>query len=422
MKISIIVIGDELLLGQVTDTNSGMIARHIAPYGWSVESVETVPDSHDQIIAAIRRAMHRSRVVITTGGLGPTRDDITKAAMLEVFGGKLVEDAEVAANVRRIMEGRGHKLNALTATQALVPDSATIIQNLCGTAPIMWFDTPDSTLVAMPGVPAETSRMFEQEVFPRLFQRFSADTHVRHTTLTVSGITESDLAERLATFEDDLPPYLHLAYLPQASVIRLRLDGSHTDGKLLDRQFDESLSKLETLCADLLLYRGGHTPAEELLTRLKAEGLTLATAESCTGGAIASALTSIPGCSEVFRGSVVAYCNSVKRAVLGVDASTLDKYGAVSEPVVIQMADGARKALAADIAIATSGIAGPGGATPGKPVGTVCIAVATQNETVATTYRFGGSRELVIRRATLTALALALRSTVPTNSNPIAIS
>lgn len=418
MKISIIVIGDELLLGQVTDTNSGMIARHIAPYGWSVESVETVPDSHDQIIDAIRRAMRRSRVVITTGGLGPTRDDITKAAMLEVFGGKLVEDADVAANVRRIMEGRGHKLNALTAAQAMVPDSATIIQNLCGTAPIMWFDTPDSTLVAMPGVPAETSRMFEQEVFPRLLKRFASDTHTRHTTLTVSGITESALAERLAAYEDTLPPYLHLAYLPQASIIRLRLDGTHTDATLLDRQFDQSLSDLADACSDVLLYRGGHTPAEELLSRLKASGLTLATAESCTGGAIASAITAIPGCSEVFRGSVVAYCNSVKQSVLGVEATTLERYGAVSEPVVIQMAEGARRALSADIAIATSGIAGPGGATPGKPVGTVCIAVATQNETIAATYRFGGSRELVIRRATLTALALALRSTAPKNQIP----
>lgn len=418
MKISIIVIGDELLLGQVTDTNSGMIARHIAPYGWSVEAVETVPDSHEAIIEAIRRAMKRSRIVLTTGGLGPTRDDITKAAMLEVFGGNLVENADVAANVRRIMEGRGHKLNDLTASQAMVPDSATIIQNLCGTAPIMWFDTPESTLVAMPGVPAETSQMFDREVFPCLLRRFASDTHTRHTTLTVSGITESDLAERLATFEDSLPPYLHLAYLPQASIIRLRLDGTHTDGALLDRKFDESITILEDACSDVLLYRGGHTPAEELLARLKARGLMLATAESCTGGAIASAITAIAGSSEAFRGSVVAYCNSVKHSVLGVDNEALDTYGAVSEPVVRQMAEGARRVLAADIAIATSGIAGPGGATPGKPVGTVCIAVSTPAGTTAATYRFGGSRELVIRRATLTALATVLRLTPPAPQNP----
>lgn len=410
MKVAIIVIGDELLLGQVTDTNSGLIARTIAPYGWEVDSVMTVADNRDDIVAAVRSAMCKVPIVLTTGGLGPTRDDITKGALTDLFGGTLVEDASVLDNVRAIMAGRGLQLNDLTAAQAMVPSSATIIQNLCGTAPILRFDTPEATLVAMPGVPAETSRMFPSAVLPALLKRFGTGEHIMHTTLTLSGIPESDLAALLAPLEDAMPSYLHLAYLPQASILRLRLDGRHSDGALLQEVFASTHGHLKELCAPYLLFEGSHTVAEELLRVLKAKGLTIATAESCTGGTISQMLTAIPGSSDAMRGGVVAYCNEAKQHLLGVKASTLEAYGAVSEPTVAEMAEGARCALRADVSVATSGIAGPGGATPGKPVGTVCIAVSTSEGTVAATHRFGGNRSRVIERASLTALALALRA------------
>ncbi|MBO4955214.1 MAG: CinA family nicotinamide mononucleotide deamidase-related protein [Muribaculaceae bacterium] len=412
MKISIVVIGDELLLGQVSDTNSGAIARIIAPYGWSVEHVETVPDSAAAIVEAVSRAMSRSRIVITTGGLGPTRDDITVKALMQIFPGRLVENPQVLQNVKAMMQRRGLPLNNLTAAQAMVPDCADVIQNRYGTAPILLFHSGDTTVVSMPGVPAETEPMMRHEVMAALRQKYSSATHTLHTTLTIQGISESALAERLAAFEDALPQWLHLAYLPQASILRLRLDGNHTDGELLHGTHARALAQLKQLCADVLLYEGEHTPAMQLLNLLKKRGLTLATAESCTGGTIASMLTAIPGSSEAYCGSVVAYCNEAKQSLLGVQATTLAAHGAVSEPVVKQMAEGARKALNTDVALATSGIAGPGGATADKPVGTVCIAVATPSGTYTSTHHFGGTRTRIIERSALTALSLAIR-TVP---------
>lgn len=410
MNVSIIAIGDELLIGQVIDTNSGDIARHMAPAGWKVNDVQVVADSPQAIKSAIARAFETSDVVLTTGGLGPTKDDITKQVMCEIFGGEMKESPEVLANVMEVMEKRGLKLNDLTAAQAIVPTSCNVIQNRVGTAPIMWFEKGSKVLVAMPGVPFETREMFTSEVFPMLCRRFKTDVNISHRTMMVCDISESLLATKLDEWENALPPYLHLAYLPKPGLIRLRLDGQHRDKDMLEMEMDRQYAKLRELTGEHFLADGDLTPAEILLNALAEHGLSLATAESCTGGNIAHMITSVPGSSVAMKGGVVAYSNEVKHALLDVDNDTLARFGAVSIPVVEQMSKGACNACRADIGIATSGIAGPGGGSAEKPVGTVCIAVSTPKFTISHTYHFPGDRQRVIDRASTTGLIMAVKA------------
>lgn len=407
MKTAIIAIGDELLLGQVTDTNSGAIARMIDPAGWSVEWVKVIHDDANAITTAVDEAFDAADVVLTTGGLGPTKDDITKLTLCRYFGGELRHDPSVLENIKEVFSKRGIQLNPLTEAQALVPTSCRVIQNRVGTAPIMWFERTDGkVLVSMPGVPFETLQMFEAKVFPQLLKKFHSDEHIAHRCVIVEGLTESKVAMQLDEWEEALPPFIHLAYLPKPGIIRLRLDGRNVDGQLLESTLDRLHGELCHRFADHLLADADLTPEESLLRRLRAKGYTVATAESCTGGNIAHRITAIAGCSDCYLGSVVSYDNNVKINLLGVNPDTISAHGVVSEEVVAQMAEGARRAIGTDCAIATSGIAGPSGATPGKPVGTVCIAIATPDGTKAGTYHFPGTRDRVIDRASTTALTL----------------
>lgn len=414
MQLSIIVIGDELLLGQVTDTNSGEIARHIAPYGWEVNDVQAVGDEADEIRRAIDRAFELSDVVITTGGLGPTKDDITKSVLCNYFGGKLIEDPEVLANVKKVVSSKGFKLNDLTAAQAIVPSSCRVIQNRVGTAPIMWFERDGKVLVAMPGVPFETREMFQSEVFPQLKEKFHTDVDIEHAVLMVTDYTESGLAEYISEWEEALPSHLHLAYLPKPGLIRLRIDGAHPDKDFITAEVRRAADELHEMFGDAVIATEDLTPAQILLNECGRLGLTLASAESCTGGNIAHELTLIPGSSEVFVGSVVSYSNDVKTGVLGVGKDTLAANGAVSLPVVREMAEGVLRVTGAKISVATSGIAGPGGGTEEKPVGTVCIAAALHTAEGMTvceteTYRFAGTRSRIIESATTRALIKAIK-------------
>lgn len=413
MKTAIIAIGDELLIGQVVDTNSGAIARMIDPAGWSVEYVKVIHDDADAITQAVDEAFAVADVVLTTGGLGPTKDDITKLTLCKYFGGELRHDPEVLENIKEIFRRRGIQLNPLTEAQALVPTSCRVIQNRVGTAPIMWFERNDGkVLVSMPGVPFETLQMFEAEVFPQLLKKFHSDEYIGHRCVIVEGLTESKVAMQLDEWENAFPDFIHLAYLPKPGIIRLRLDGHHKDNNILQTTLDCLHGELCQRFAEHLLADADLTPEEALLRRLRAKGYTISTAESCTGGNIARRITAIAGCSDCYNGSVVSYANEVKVNILGVEPSAIESYGVVSEEVVAQMANGVRKAVGTDCAIATSGIAGPSGATPGKAVGTVCIAVATPERTVAATYHFPGTRDRVIDRASTTALtllAMALR-------------
>ena len=420
MKYSIIAIGDELLIGQVTDTNSGWIARHMTPRGWDVNTVQVVPDDARQIELAIDRAFAQTDVILMTGGLGPTKDDITKPTLCRYFGGEMVLDEAVEANVRQVMERRHLKLNEYTRLQAMVPSSCRVIQNEMGTAPLMWFERDGKVLVSMPGVPFELQGMMERAVIPQLLARFNDGEDIEFRTFVVTGIIESALAMQLDEFERNLPHGIHLAYLPEGGIIRLRLTGSSTDA----RQINDDMERLSRQLHDLL---GGHIIADgdkrlpEILgERLRERGLTLATAESCTGGNIAHQITSIAGSSDYFKGSVVSYANEVKISLLGVNeqdilndelremARSILDHGVVSEPVVRQMAEGACRAIGTDCAIATRGIAGPGGGTPTKPVGTVWMAAKCGDKVVTQVKQLPGDRDRVITRATLEAQLLLL--------------
>ncbi len=304
MEVTVIVIGDELLIGQVIDTNSGEIARHIAPHGWTVRQVFTVADNADDIRRAIDRAFLTTSVVLTTGGLGPTKDDITKSTLRDIFGGEMRLDETTLQNVRDVMSRRGLKLNTLTEDQAIVPTSCRVIQNRVGTAPIMWFESAGKVLVAMPGVPFETREMFQSAVFPQLLERFPSDMAVEHRTLIVTGITESALAMRLESWENALPGWAHLAYLPRPGLIRLRIDGKSDDRDSLHSEMDALQAQLEDLCSDILLTTADTPLPELLLNELRSHSLTVATAESCTGGNIAATIVSIPGSSDSMLGEI----------------------------------------------------------------------------------------------------------------------
>ncbi len=400
MKLSIVVIGDELLLGRVTDTNSGFIARHFDALGWEIASVETVGDNKEAITSAITRAMEHSSLVITTGGLGPTKDDITKGVMTEIFGGEPVKNVEVLDNIINVFNLRGLTMNPLTAAQAIVPSSCRVIQNRLGTAPIMVFERDECMLIAMPGVPFETEGMLVEAVIPEVMARFQPDTAISHRTVIVTGITESALAKHLEEFEMSLAPGFHLAYLPTPGFIRLRLDGTGSDAYTVDSLTCKYAERLKQTLGNLMLYDGDGTPAEIVIGGLRHNRLTMATAESCTGGNIAHKITEIAGCSDSYIGSVVSYSNEVKATLLGVSQDDLEQHGAVSREVVEQMAVGVCRATGADCSVATSGIAGPDGGTPEKPVGTVWTAVCIKGHTTSRLLKLPGNRDRVIERAT----------------------
>lgn len=396
------------MLGRVVDTNSSLIAATFSASGWNVVAVYTVGDDRKAIDEALRAAMAKADLTVTTGGLGPTRDDITKDVLLGIFGGRLTVDADVLANVDRVFKQRGIVMNDLTRTQAMVPDSCVVIQNTLGTAPIMWFDKGSRSLVAMPGVPFEMRGMLS-EVVQYAMRHFHPAAHFRRAEMTVSGISESALAERLATFENALPEAAHLAYLPSPGRIVLRLDAADME----KTTFDSCVAELKQLLGPLCVGDGVLTPAQMLLYELRTRHLTLATAESCTGGNVAHAITTIAGCSDVYRGGVVSYANDVKMSVLDVPEEAIDRDGAVSEAVVRAMAEGVCRRCGADCGIATSGIAGPGGAVPGKPVGTVWIAATLSGRTQAALCHISGDRAAVIDGATARVLNL-LRSMLQT--------
>lgn len=409
MKVSIVIIGDEILIGQVTDTNSGAVARTLGPAGWEIESVITVGDDRAAIEGAVTQAMAAADLVITTGGLGPTKDDITKKVLTDYFGGTLQADPSVIENIRRVFALRGLEMNPLTEAQALVPTSCTVIQNLYGTAPVMWFEKNGKVLVAMPGVPFETEGMLP-EVARRVAARFTPSEERLHSSVMVTGITESALAAKLEEFENTIGEGLHLAYLPQPGLIRLRLDGCGTSGSDIAARHSQAHDMLLESLGPLAVFDGDATAAEIVLEALRRRRYTLATAESCTGGNIAHCITSVAGSSDVFLGSVVSYSNDVKHKLLGVSMGDLETYGAVSRPVVEQMAIGACVATGASCAVATSGIAGPSGGSPDKPVGTVWIAWATPAGVSSREFHFPGNRDRVIDRASTEAILGILKN------------
>ena len=400
MKYSIIVVGDELLIGQVVDTNSGWIARHLRPYGWTAQSVKVVADDAHEITRAIDQAFADTDVVLMTGGLGPTKDDITKATLCRYFGGEMVLSEATLRNVEEVLGKRGLQMNPLNHNQAMVPSSCQVIQNTVGTAPLMWFERDGKVLVSMPGVPFETEAMMRSAVIPKLVKHFMSDVEVEYRTFVVIDFSESVLALTLTQFEEQMPDFVHLAYLPKPGIIRLRLSGIHADKAVLTQAMDSLEAQLCELLGKHIIAKEDKMPAEILSDLLRERDLTVSTAESCTGGNVAHTITAIAGSSQYFIGSVVSYCNEVKMNVLGVEREVLDTVGAVSEPTVKQMSQGVARLLGTDCAMATSGIAGPGGAVPGKPVGTVWMAAKCGDRLVTDCRQFPGDRARVIDRAT----------------------
>lgn len=406
MKSEIIVIGDELLIGQVLDTNSKWMATELNKQGWEVTRITTISDGAEDITEAISSAFSRVDVVLMTGGLGPTSDDVTKPVLCRYFGGKMIFDQSVYEQNLRYFAGRGLQMNDSTRRQAEVPDVCTVIPNPVGTAPIMWFEQGSKVLVAMPGVPNEMRVAMKGEVLQRLRTHYGDHDAILHRTLMVFRNTESGLSERLTAFEAELPTCIKLAYLPMPGVVRLRLTARGNDEALLSKILDEMVEKLRTILGDDIFCEEDTSLGGALGKILLDKGLSVATAESCTGGNIAHEITLIAGSSAYFNGSVVAYSNDVKHRVLGVPQEMLDTHGAVSQPVVEAMALGACRMAGTTCAIATSGIAGPGGATPDKPVGTVWMAVCCGDKVVSECGYFTGTRAFIIERATQRAIMM----------------
>lgn len=404
MFAEIITIGDELLIGQVIDTNSAWMGRELNKAGIEVIRVVSVRDRADEITEAIDDAMKRANIVLVTGGLGPTKDDITKQTLCAYFGTELVFSEEVFENVKRVLAGR-IPMNALNRSQAMVPKDCIVINNRVGSASVSWFEKDGKVLVSMPGVPQEMITVMIEEVIPRLREKFNTGVIV-HKTFTVKNYPESVLAEKLESWEMALPEYIKLAYLPKPGIIRLRLTGRGKNKDDVQALMDIESSKLENILGDDI-FDEDDTPLEILIGNLlKKRKLTVSTAESCTGGSVAARLTSVSGSSEYFKGSIVAYSNEVKEALLHVSSETLGKKGAVSEETVIEMVKGAMKTLKTDCAVSTSGIAGPGGGTREKPVGTVWIAAAYKNEIRTMKQETNRGREMNIERAGNNALLL----------------
>ncbi len=430
MQIEIITIGNELLIGQVIDTNSAWMGEQLNKEGFAINRITSISDSDDEIKRAVTEAHKRVDVVLVTGGLGPTKDDITKTTLAELFNTKLVFNEEMFKNIERFLKGRGMKnISELNRAQAMVPEVCTPIINKVGSAPIMWFEIDGKVTVSMPGVPLEMKTAMVDEVIPRLKNKFKTGVII-HKTVLVFDYPESHLSEKLNDWEDNLPREISLAYLPAPGKVRLRLTARGENKEYLQELIDREVEKLNGEIGDHIYGYSDEPPAAILGRLLKERKATVSTAESCTGGTIGHLITAIPGSSEYYTGSVVSYTNEVKSKILGVDAKVIEQKGAVSSEIVEQMAAGVQKLLKTDYAIATSGIAGPGGgvkekviysrystrtagAQPiiieGKPVGTVWIGIATPEKVFSIRFSFGKIRERNIQRSAEYGLVLLIK-------------
>ena len=412
VKAKIISIGDELLIGQVINTNAAWLGNILTNNGIEVISTLTIGDGEKDIVGALD-ACSDVEIIVMTGGLGPTADDITKPTLCKYFGTELEFCQDAYDDVMSIFKLRGYQMTERNRGQAYIPKSCTYIPNRYGTAPCMWFEKGKSVYISMPGVPFEMKNVFEQEILPKLLEHFKVTPYISKVVMT-TGVGESFLADAIKDWEEALPEFLSLAYLPQYGMVRLRLDGRHPDRAYLQQTIDNEIDKLSKIIGQYIFGYDEKPIAEAVLEKLKAVGKTLASAESCTGGTIAKMITAIPGSSDVFKGTVVSYATSVKEEVLGVNHADVEKYTVVSQQVAEQMATGVRTLLKTDYAVATTGVAGPGGATEENPVGTVWIAVAGPNGVVSKRCNFGKDRGNNIERASITALEMVRQYVIST--------
>ena len=405
MKATIVTIGDEILIGQILDTNSRYISRALNAHGIVVAERTSIGDNRNQIIQTLDRALLQSEVVIITGGLGPTKDDITKHTLCDYFGSSLRYDEVEAEHIRTMLAARNIAFNELNRGQAMVPECCTVLHNAHGTAPGMWFEKDGRVVISLPGVPFEMQHLIDEEVIPRLKVRFEL-REIVHRTMITFGIAESILAERIAAWEEALPDHIHLAYLPAPNVVRLRLSAYEVESKEVRHEIELLFEKLSSIIPDNIVGFEEASVEELVHKQLIERGKTLAVAESCTGGAIASKFTAQAGASSYFLCGVVSYSNDSKSNILGVQMSDIAQFGAVSEQVAKAMAQGVRTISGADFVISTTGIAGPTGGSKEKPVGTVWIGVATPDRCFAICRNCGTDRSQIISRATAYAIAM----------------
>lgn len=404
MIVELISIGDELLIGQTVNTNASWLGREFAQRGASVNYTTVIRDTKEDILHAVDVAFSRVDVIVVTGGLGPTKDDITKYTLCEYFNTELVLNEEILARVRGYFEARGREMLDTNIKQAEMPKSARVLQNDMGTASGMWFDHDGKVLVSLPGVPYEMKHLMTDRVFPLLSEQFTMKS-LYHRTLQTQGIGESYLAEHIEDIETDIRNNgFGLAYLPSSSQVRLRVSSEHSE--LNAQKIESYFQQIEERLPQYVYGRENDRLSEVLGQWFTENNKTIGTVESCTGGAIAADLVSVPGSSTYFMGSMVTYSYDLKSKLVGVNMEDIISQGAVSETVVRQMAEGGRRELGIDYCIAASGIAGPGGGTEDKPVGTVWIGVAGPNGTLAKKFLFGDNRERNILRTVQTSLNL----------------
>jgi nicotinamide-nucleotide amidase len=406
MLAEIITIGDEILIGQIVDTNSAFIAQKLNTIGIQVKQISSVSDDSQHILNALAEAHQRADVILITGGLGPTKDDITKKTLAEYFGVGLTENKDALQNVERIfkrLRGVSEPLLEVNRQQALVPENCEVILNANGTAPGMWFNHEGTVYVSMPGVPHEMMYMMEDSVIPKLKATYSLPFIIHKTILTV-GEGESYLAEKIADIESDLPSYIKLAYLPKLGQVRLRLSGYGEDEVLLKNEVESFAGRIIERVGRSVIAQEDIALEKAILNYMAEKELTLSTAESCTGGYIAHLITQHAGSSKVFFGGAVSYSYELKESILGVKNETLWQYGAVSQETVTEMVEGALLNFKSDYAVAVTGIAGPDGGTSEKPVGTVWIGVANAKKTITKKFLFGSKRMQNIERTAIAAL------------------
>lgn len=405
MRLNIITIGDELLYGQTIDTNSAWMAQQLNANGWEVYEKIAVGDVKKNIIEVLTKSLANVDVVLITGGLGPTSDDLTMPVLAEFFGSKIIFNQDVLNDITKMLSPRGIAINENNKKQAFVPEKCTPIRNKLGTAPGLWFNVNGKIVVSMPGVPHEMRGMMNDFVLPRLAE-INKNEIIIHKFILTLGIPEAILAEKIENWEKNIPAKLSLAYLPSPGMVKLRLTAKGNNKNELTELIDKQVDLLNPIINEYIFGYDNDTLASVIGLLLKKNNLKLSAAESCTGGYLSYLITEIPGSSDYFEGSIVSYSNNLKIKNLGVNPELITNYGAVSKQVVEAMAIGANSTFNTDFSVATSGIAGPGGGSEEKPVGTVWIAVAYKSEVISKKFNFGNNRERNIIRASNMALMM----------------
>lgn len=406
MQAEIITIGDEILIGQILDSNSKWIAEQLNEIGISVYQITSIQDNEQHIIDALNQAKLNSDIIIFTGGLGPTKDDITKYTLTSYFNDTLVQNKDIEDHIKYLFGTINYQYTESDLAQALLPSKATIIKNNIGTASGMWFKDGDKVIISLPGVPNEMKGLIKNGILPKLQKKYKLP-FILHQTILTYGMGESAIAERLEDYENKLPLHIKLAYLPSYGKTRLRLSTKGEDKSTLEKEFEQHVNALKKLVKDIIIGLDSCIPIEVALGKLlSSKKLTIATAESCTGGNIAAKITSVAGSSAYFIGSVISYNVRIKTDILQVSPNTIEKHSVVSKDVALEMATAIKDTFKTDIAIATTGNAGPTTDKTDKTVGIVYIAVVTPNKTIVKEYNFGQPRERVIEKSSVKAMEI----------------